>query len=102
MIVELQLLVQLSSSRTWAGPMHTSGLFSILIKVIMADKASILLLTEHVCLFARMALSDATVLSQLIAATAVDLNTSESELWNGLLDQWWRRVRPETAILHYG
>lgn len=42
---------------------------------------------------ARMALSDAQIFVQLVSATAVAQGTSEAALWEGLLDQWWRRVR---------
>lgn len=92
MIITLQLLVQLTPAQLWAEPMHLSGLFGLLIKSVMEDKVITLLLTEDVCLFARMAISDSAMLSQLIAATAASTNRPESELWNGVLDQWWRRV----------
>ncbi|KAI5123421.1 hypothetical protein M0805_006126 [Coniferiporia weirii] len=91
MILALQILVQLAPAQLWAEPMHASGLFATLSKTIMDDKAPTLLLTEHICLFARMALNDSIILSQLISASAAALNKPESEMWNGLLDQWWRR-----------
>ncbi|THH11497.1 hypothetical protein EW145_g638 [Phellinidium pouzarii] len=91
MIIVLQLMAQLAPAQLWAEPIHASGLFTVLIKTVMDDKRSTILLTEHVCLFARIALNDSTILSQLISASAAALKKPESELWNELLDQWWRR-----------
>ncbi|KAH8118388.1 ARM repeat-containing protein [Phellopilus nigrolimitatus] len=91
MVLALQLLVQLAPAQLWAEPMHASGLFAVLMKTILDDDAITTLLTEHVCLFARMALNDAVVLSQLVSAAAPTVNKLESELWNELLNQWWRR-----------
>ncbi|THH10644.1 hypothetical protein EW146_g8303 [Bondarzewia mesenterica] len=38
-----------------------------------------------------MTLADVQTFCQLMTATATALNTPETELWEGLLDQWWRR-----------
>lgn len=97
LIVSLQLLVQLSPAQLWAEPMHVSGLFSVIIKALMEDKERTTLLTEYICLLARMAISDSLILSQLIAATAAATSRPESEVWNGVMDQWWRRVSTEVS-----
>ncbi|EJD01395.1 ARM repeat-containing protein [Fomitiporia mediterranea MF3/22] len=91
MIILLQLVVRLSPSPLWADAFHASNVFSNVISSLMEDKSLTMLLTEQVCLFARIALNDPRVLSQLMSATAVKLNKPEKELWDGLLDQWWRR-----------
>lgn len=41
---------------------------------------------------ARIALVDAGAFLQLMQATANDKGVSERVLWEGLLNQWWRRV----------
>ena len=90
----LQLLIQLVPAQTWAEHMHNSGLFNWLIKTLMDDKAPTAILTRIVTLFSRLAINNAALLTQLIAASAASMNTPELELWTGMLDQWWRRVSP--------
>jgi hypothetical protein len=41
---------------------------------------------------ARIALMDKRMFLQLMSATAGALNKPETELWEGVLDEWWRRV----------
>ena len=50
------------------------------------------LLREHIYLIARIALSDALALVQLMSATAAKSQIPETDLWNDLLNQWWRLV----------
>ena len=50
-----------------------------------------LMLTTHVHIFARIAVAGPGSFVQLIAATAQATGTSEATLWEGVLDQWWRR-----------
>ena len=90
----LQLLIQLVPAQAWAEHMHNSGLFNWLIKTLMDDKAPTVILTRIVTLFSRLAINNAALLTQLIAASAASMNTPELELWTGMLDQWWRRVSP--------
>lgn len=92
MVIVMQLAVQLTPAQLWAEPMHSSTLFSTLIEDVIEDKAMATLMTELICLFARMALNDAQILSHLIQASASRMNKPEKDLWNDLLDQWWRRV----------
>ncbi|KAF8974448.1 armadillo-type protein [Flammula alnicola] len=85
----LNLLIQLSSSELWGEPMHTSGLFAHLLKTLIAGESDTLLLTEHIYLFSRMAMSDHRMFLQLMSASAPILNQRETTLYDTLLDQWW-------------
>ncbi|KAL5527437.1 hypothetical protein ACEPAG_6228 [Sanghuangporus baumii] len=87
----LQLIAQLVPAQLWAEPAYSSNILSKLIKDLIEDRALTTLLTEEICLFSRIALNDTHVLYQLISATAVKMNKPEKELWEALLDQWWRR-----------
>ncbi|TDL29402.1 ARM repeat-containing protein [Rickenella mellea] len=91
MITALNLLVLVTPAQLWAEPMHISGLFPSIITAIKDDKDTVLLLTEYVILAARMALSDAAIFLQLMSAASGALNVPETELWEGLLNQWWNR-----------
>lgn len=51
-----------------------------------------MLMTEYIYLFSRISIADPQVFSQLISATAVQLNQKETYLMEGLLDQWWGKV----------
>ena len=92
MLENVQLLVQLVPAQAWAEHMHNSGLFSWMLKSLLDDKASTLILTKIVSLFSRIAINNATIFSQLVTASASPLGSPEMELWTALLDQWWRRV----------
>ena len=52
-----------------------------------------MVLTELVNFFARIALVDRQVFLQLMTATANATGLSEKHLFEGLLDQWWGKVR---------
>lgn len=91
MLENVQLLVQLVPAQAWAEHMHNSGLFSWMLKSLLDDKASTLILTKIVSLFSRIAINNATIFSQLVTASASPLGSPEMELWTALLDQWWRR-----------
>lgn len=85
-------MAQLCPATTWAEPLHSANLFAYFIKTLDEDKVNVLLLTDYILLFARMALNDPFVLTQLITASAPILRKTEKEIWEALLDQWWRRV----------
>ncbi|KAF7301791.1 Importin N-terminal domain-containing protein [Mycena indigotica] len=90
MILALNLLVQLAPSALWGEPMHTSGLFSVLLKTIVEGetKAQAQILMEHILLMSRIVMADPQMFLQLMAATATP-NMSENKLYELLLDQWW-------------
>lgn len=102
LVVTLQLLVQLTPAQLWADLMHNSGLFAYIVKVVMEDEERTSLLTEYVCLLARMAISDPVVLNQLVSATATATQRPESEIWMGIMDQIWRRVCAYNSIENRG
>ncbi|OCH87913.1 ARM repeat-containing protein [Obba rivulosa] len=91
MLVSLQLLFQVAPAHLWGAPLHTSGLFAHIAKVLMDDKATTMLLTEGVYVLARVAVADNGVFLNLMSATAVLQNIPESQIWEGILDQWWTR-----------
>lgn len=111
LIQALNLLIQVSTADMWGEAMHTSGLFSHLLKVLIDGEvliipelpvpllmrlhelqADTLLLTEHIYLFSRMAMSDKTMFLRLMSASASLLGQQETKLYDLLLDQWWRKV----------
>ncbi|KAJ3573347.1 hypothetical protein NP233_g2485 [Leucocoprinus birnbaumii] len=85
----ISIYIQITPSATWAPLIHSSGLFAWLLNKIVDNESSTLILTEYIYIFARIALADPQVFSQLISAAAVQLNQKESYLMEGLLDQWW-------------
>lgn len=88
----LRTLVHLCPAQIWAEPIHKANLFAYFLKILDDDTANVLLLTDYVLLFARVAINDPLILSQLLAASASVLQKPETALWEALLDQWWRRV----------
>ena len=56
------------------------------------EKAGSLFLTELIYLFARMVMADRPIFVQLMSATTLVQNTTETKLYEGLLDQWWSKV----------
>lgn len=60
--------------------------------LIAFGQTNTLIMTEFIYIFARIALADSQVFSQLISAAAGQLNQKESYLMEGLLDQWWGKV----------
>ncbi|KAK7054202.1 importin N-terminal domain-containing protein [Favolaschia claudopus] len=88
MLTSLNILIQVSPSSAWGAAMHTSGLFSQLMKNIVDGEAGALLMTEHVCLISRMVMADRQMFLQLMAATATPTVT-ENKLYDALLDRWW-------------
>ncbi|KAF9476494.1 ARM repeat-containing protein [Pholiota conissans] len=85
----LNLLVQLAPSTLWGEALHTSGLFSHLLKTLIAGESDTILLTEHIYLFSRIALNDSRMFLQLMSASTPVLNQPETVLYDTLLDQWW-------------
>lgn len=51
-----------------------------------------MVLTHSIYVMARIAVPEPRIFLQLIAATSTKLNIQEKQLWEDLLDQWWRRV----------
>ncbi|KAF7332027.1 Importin N-terminal domain-containing protein [Mycena kentingensis (nom. inval.)] len=88
MIIALNFLVQLAPAALWGEAMHTSGLFSVLLKAIVENEASPQILVEHILLMSRIVMADRQMFLQLIAATATS-EMPESKLYDLLLDQWW-------------
>ncbi|KAJ2920088.1 hypothetical protein MD484_g369, partial [Candolleomyces efflorescens] len=89
MVMALQFMVQLAPSNLWGEPMHTSGLFSYLLLTLNDGESSPILLTEIIFLFSRIVMADPQMFLQLMSATAPVANLPETNLWEGLLDQWW-------------
>ncbi|ETW83875.1 hypothetical protein HETIRDRAFT_443980 [Heterobasidion irregulare TC 32-1] len=89
--VSLILLFQMAPPATYAEALHTSGLFSKFMTAIVEDDSDALILTHYITLMARIAIADQQMFLTLMAATATLRNTEETVLWEGLLDQWWRR-----------
>jgi hypothetical protein len=87
----LALSLQLAHSSTYSETLHSSGLFSLLITTIVEDKADVFILTRHVEIMARLAVSDSRVFLMFMSAAAGKLEKPETELWEGLLDQWRQR-----------
>jgi len=89
--VAIQLLLQLAPPAFWGEALHVSGLFACITKALLDEKVEVLLLTEYVLLFARIAIIDKQLFLQLISATASVMNITETELYDGILTQWWTR-----------
>ena len=53
---------------------------------------SVELLTEYVLIMSRIALMDKHMFAQLITASVPVLKMNETEIWDAILDEWWRRV----------
>jgi importin-11 len=49
-------------------------------------------LTEHIYVFARIAISDPFIFNQLVAGAAPALSMLETQVFEGVLDQWWSKV----------
>ncbi|KAJ6486383.1 armadillo-type protein [Mycena vitilis] len=88
MLISINLLVQVAPSTLWGEAMHTSGLFSLLLKNILEAECGAILLTEHIYLMSRMVMADRQMFLQLMAHTATP-TVPEAKLYDGLLDQWW-------------
>ncbi|KAG8986375.1 hypothetical protein FRB90_004049 [Tulasnella sp. 427] len=87
----LELLIQLSGSAlSWAEGMHLSGLFVILLRFALAGKGSVSVLCDHFYLFSRMVLQDPDVFVHLVASAAPALSQPPEEVFNTLMDSWWR------------
>ncbi|KAG6911227.1 hypothetical protein DXG01_003094 [Tephrocybe rancida] len=91
----LNLLLQVAPSNLWGEALHTSGLFGYIVSTLIEgehtdyDKASTLLLTEHVLFLSRAAVVDRHMLIQLITATGPAHNLKEDHLWDSMFDQWF-------------
>ena len=88
------LACQLAPSSLWGEPLHNSGLFAYLVSSLQEDKLTVDLLTEFVLVMARIALMDKHMFAQLVRASVSALKLGEGELWDAVLNEWWRRVRP--------
>jgi len=109
LIISLNLLFQLAPASLWGEALHISGLFATILDNLLNDEVcsyilaphcrrpilfqvSVIVLTECIHTFSRIALGDRQMFITLMSATAASKNTPESKLWEGLLDQWWTRV----------
>ncbi|KAG8972314.1 hypothetical protein FRC05_010156 [Tulasnella sp. 425] len=90
----LELLIQLSGSAiSWAEAMHSSGLFASLLRYALASKGSVSVLCDHFYLFSRMVLQDPDVFVQLVASAAPALSQTPEQVFNNLMDVWWRNIQ---------
>lgn len=87
----LVLLLQLAHPSTYSESLHSSGLFSSLLTTIVEDKADVFILARHVEIMARLTLLDSRVFLQYMSAAVNRLGKPETEVWEGLLDQWRQR-----------
>ncbi|GJJ07307.1 hypothetical protein Clacol_001508 [Clathrus columnatus] len=87
----ISLIARMSPVELWAGAMHTSGLFGTLVKSLIEDKDDYTLLKEYNYAFARMMLSSPDTFNQLVMNCAPSLGMSETQVFEGLLDQWWAK-----------
>ncbi|CAE6485218.1 unnamed protein product [Rhizoctonia solani] len=86
-----ELIFRLSDPTSWPESLHSSEYFWDLLKDVIQDKGNASVLSEHICLFSRIALQDPNVFNQLITAGAAAHQAQESPLFEGLLDQWWNK-----------
>ncbi|KAJ6545112.1 armadillo-type protein [Mycena vulgaris] len=89
MLISLNLLVQVTPSALWGEAMHTSGLFSLLMKNIVEGECGAILLTEHIYLMSRLVMADREMFFLRLMAATADNTISEAKLYDALLDRWW-------------
>ncbi|TFY59275.1 hypothetical protein EVJ58_g5888 [Rhodofomes roseus] len=87
----LSTLFQIGPPQLWGEPLHRSGLFALVVKTLMDDKAKTSILTEEIYVLARVAVANKQLFLQLMQATAQANNVPENQIWEGVLDQWWTR-----------
>ncbi|KAI0320679.1 ARM repeat-containing protein [Amylostereum chailletii] len=87
----LELLFQHANASIYVEALHTSGLFAYFIKSAINDKLDVQCLTTIIFVVARIALANRDHFMQLMAATVTSQGIPEAQVWEGLLDQWWRR-----------
>jgi hypothetical protein len=112
LIKTVALVIELAPSATWGEPLHLSGLFSVLVNQLAADKVnymslfiqgrdivtertlqlSAVILVEYILLLSRIALADVQVFVTLVALTAKSKGVPEGEIWEVIMSQWWNRV----------
>ncbi|CAE6405310.1 unnamed protein product [Rhizoctonia solani] len=81
-----ELIFRLADPTSWPESLHNSEYFWDLLKNLNAS-----VLSEHICLFSRIALQDPNVFNQLVTAGAAAHQAQEGPLFEGLLDQWWNK-----------
>ncbi|GAB1524976.1 hypothetical protein RhiTH_008132 [Rhizoctonia solani] len=86
-----ELIFRLADPTSWPESLHNSAYFWDLLKNVIEDKLNASVLSEHICLFSRIALQDPNVFNQLITAGATAHQAQEGPLFEGLLDQWWNK-----------
>ncbi|KIP12739.1 hypothetical protein PHLGIDRAFT_97377 [Phlebiopsis gigantea 11061_1 CR5-6] len=91
MAISINMLVQLAPSSLWGEALHSSGLFAYLVKSLQEEQIPVEILTEYIYVMARIALMDKQMFHQLVSASAGPLRLSETQVWDHILDQWWRR-----------
>ncbi|KAF8528819.1 ARM repeat-containing protein [Hysterangium stoloniferum] len=90
-ILVINLLTQMAPPSLWAEAMHTSGLFGILTKAVIDDKDGASFLAEHIYIFSRIAIADPLILNELVISAAPAMKMPETQIFEGLLDQWWKK-----------
>ena len=114
----LATLFQVGPPQLWGEPFHRSGLFALVVKTLMDDKvrvsptcasagllltslmqANTSILTEDVYVLARVAVANKQLFLTLMQATSQAHGVPEPQIWEGVLDQWWTRVRPCRSAL---
>jgi hypothetical protein len=87
----VNFMLQLAPSSLWAEPVHRSGFFNHIVKILEDDDSSSAMLTECVFVLARIALTDREMFIRLVSAAAQVENVHEEKVWEVILDQFWRQ-----------
>ncbi|KAN0097466.1 Armadillo-type fold [Tylopilus felleus] len=87
----VNFMMQLAPSSLWGEPMHRSGFFNHIVKILGDDESSSAMLTECVFVLARIALTDREMFIRLVSAAAQADNVHEEKIWEVILDQFWRQ-----------
>ncbi|KAF8760324.1 ARM repeat-containing protein [Rhizoctonia solani] len=73
-----ELIFRLADPTSWPESLHNSAYFWDLLKNVIEDKLNASVLSEHICLFSRIALQDPNVFNQLITAGATAHQAQEA------------------------
>ncbi|KAH0839916.1 ARM repeat-containing protein [Lanmaoa asiatica] len=87
----VNFMTQLAPSSLWGEPVHRSGFFNHLMKILGDDDSSSTMLTECVFVLARIALTDREMFIRLVSAAAQVENVQEEKVWEVILDHFWRQ-----------
>ncbi|KAF8557000.1 ARM repeat-containing protein [Imleria badia] len=84
-------MMQLAPSSLWGESVHRSGFFNHIVKILGDDECPSTTLTECVFVLARIALTDREMFIRLVSAAAQVENVHEENVWEVILDQFWRQ-----------